>query len=294
MDQQNPNAAKRFRPDTTNIRPKQSTPMMHNRRTTAPYRASQSYSKDDEDQNSVILSSPARESFEETMTHIVTDTKQVFDIDLSMNCSDEQLSEAQVSHHAVKALDRSDNTNGMTPKVRNPVGRPRIHPRHPPNSTSTHRSNNMDDDVEEFDDWNVDKRDRKSDGAWTNGHQDQRLSWSKKTTSTNYNHSSAYPRVGGTSTYRDQRSVIPSEQYSRQNNANQDRSARAPLYPTRKTTVPYPSQSGQNTSNNSMQYSHDQPAPAQPPRPKLIAVRVRGKEPSSSVTEAVHLRPVFF
>ena len=97
MDQHNPNAAKRFRPDTANICPKQSTPMMHNRRTTAPCRTSQSYSKDDEDQNSVILSSPTRESFEETMTHIVTDAKQVFDIDLNMNCSDEQLSEAQVS-----------------------------------------------------------------------------------------------------------------------------------------------------------------------------------------------------
>jgi hypothetical protein len=102
MDQHNPNAAKRFRPDTANIRPKQSTPMMQNRRPPAPYRTSQVYSKEDEDQNSVILSSPARDNFEETITHIVTDIKQVYDIDLSMNCSDEQLSEAQVSHHAVK------------------------------------------------------------------------------------------------------------------------------------------------------------------------------------------------
>ena len=76
--------------------------MMQNRRTSSPYRTSQFYSKEDEDQNSVILSSPTQETFEETPTHIVTDTKQVLDIDLSMNCSDEQLSDAQMSHHAVK------------------------------------------------------------------------------------------------------------------------------------------------------------------------------------------------
>jgi hypothetical protein len=102
MDQHNRNAAKRFRPETSNIHLKKATPMMQNRRTPAPYRTSQSYSKEDEDQNSVILSSPTPENFEETITHIVTDTKQVYDIDLSMNCSDEQLSEAQIPHHAIK------------------------------------------------------------------------------------------------------------------------------------------------------------------------------------------------
>ena len=76
--------------------------MIQNRRTPAPYRPNQSYAKDDEDQNSVVLSSPTRENFEETMSYMVTDTKQVYDIDLSMSCSDEQLSEAQISYHAVK------------------------------------------------------------------------------------------------------------------------------------------------------------------------------------------------
>jgi hypothetical protein len=89
MDLRNPNAAKRFRPDTSDIRLKKAAPMMENGRTPAPYRTSKSYSKEDEDQNSVILSSPTRENFEETITHTVTDTKQVYDIDLSMNCSDE-------------------------------------------------------------------------------------------------------------------------------------------------------------------------------------------------------------
>ena len=102
--------------------------------------------------------------------------------------------------------------------------------------------------------------------------------WSKKTTSTNYSHSSAYPRVGGAQTYRDQRPAIPTEHYPRQNNVNQDRSvARVPLYPMRKTTAPYPSQSGQNTWNNAIQYSHDQSAPTQPSRPKPSVVRIRGK-----------------
>ena len=50
----------------------------------------------------MILSSPTRENFDESMTQIVTDTKQLLDIDLSMNCSDEQLSDAQMSHCAVK------------------------------------------------------------------------------------------------------------------------------------------------------------------------------------------------
>ena len=51
---------------------------MQNRRASAPYRTSQSHGKEDEDQNSVILTSPSRENFEETRTHIVTDTKQMF------------------------------------------------------------------------------------------------------------------------------------------------------------------------------------------------------------------------
>ena len=151
----------------------------------------------------------------------------------------------------------------MPLKVRNPVGRPRIHPRHPPASTSTiaHRSSNLDDDdIDEFDDWSVKMSNRKPDREWTNGHQDHRLSWSKKTTST-------YPPLTS--------------------NAHQDRLSRLQLYPTRKTIVPYSSQSGQNTSNHAMQYSHDQP-----PRPKPSIARVRDKQPSSSFGRDIHFRPV--
>jgi hypothetical protein len=94
MDQHNPNAAKHFRPDTASIRPKQSTPMMQNRRTSAKMKTRiQSFCRHLHER---------RENFEETMTHITTDTKQVYDIDLSMNCSEEQLSEDQIPHHAVK------------------------------------------------------------------------------------------------------------------------------------------------------------------------------------------------
>ena len=67
----------------------------------------------------------------------------------------------------------------MIPKARNPVGRPRIHPRHPPVVTPTRRSTVTDDDIEEIDEWN---NERKRDREFVNGQYEDRLAWSKKST----------------------------------------------------------------------------------------------------------------
>lgn len=95
----------------------------------------------------------------------------------------------------LQALDRTDNNNGMMVKPRNPVGRPRIHPRLPPPSSSAaaaasvpstttntaRRSTVTDDDIEEIDQWS---NDRKRERDFPNGQTDDRLAWSKKSTAT--------------------------------------------------------------------------------------------------------------
>lgn len=82
----------------------------------------------------------------------------------------------------------------MIPKARNPVGRPRIHPRHPPVVTPTRRSTVTDDDIEEIDEWN---NERKREREFVNGQYEDRLAWSKKSTanvlSTSYQRNS--PRM---------------------------------------------------------------------------------------------------
>ncbi|CAF4330733.1 unnamed protein product, partial [Adineta steineri] len=136
-------------------------------------------------------------------------------------------------HCLVKALDRTDTTNGVTPKPRNPVGRPRIHPRYSPTSQSTpasqttatnRRSTYVNDDPDEFDDldeWNVDEIDQDDtvrDRDWINRQQDDRLPWSKRSNTTTNNYSLAYQRTNSGNSYRNIRQPIPFQQHNTINN----------------------------------------------------------------------------
>jgi hypothetical protein len=118
MDKQNLNdtnssptsSAKRFRPDMASIRAKQTTPIhnnnhLNNKRAQIPYRMNNQYQRQyqHEQQQSQILSpSPTRENFEENLKQMINETKQTFDMELNMNCMDEQLSEVQLEHCPVK------------------------------------------------------------------------------------------------------------------------------------------------------------------------------------------------
>ena len=124
-------SAKRFRPDMASIRAKQSTPVtntVNNKRGSLPYRSSnnssnnnntnnntnQSYQRqhlsslanhhynNEQQQQQMLSPSPTRESFDESNKQTTHDTKLVTDIELNMNCMDEQLSDVQLSHCPVK------------------------------------------------------------------------------------------------------------------------------------------------------------------------------------------------
>ena len=100
MDKQNSSPNKRFRPDLANIRAKQTMTnnkqqqqQQQQRPMQLPYRNSNHYQRQ---QEPMPESSPIQENFEEN-------NKQInYDIDLSMNCSEEQLSETQTKHCPVK------------------------------------------------------------------------------------------------------------------------------------------------------------------------------------------------
>jgi hypothetical protein len=102
MDKQNASPTKRFRSDMANIRAKQTAATINNnKRTQLPYRNSNYYPKQQQ-QDQILSPSPTRESLEENIKQIINDTKQITDIDLNMNCFDEQLSDAQIAHCPVK------------------------------------------------------------------------------------------------------------------------------------------------------------------------------------------------
>jgi uncharacterized glyoxalase superfamily metalloenzyme YdcJ len=103
MDKQNLSSpTKRFRSDLTNIRTKQT--ITNKQRTTQlpSYRNSNNYQKQQEQeqqqqqQNQIISSSPINENFDENNKQIY------FDMDLNMNCFEEQLSDSQLAHCPVK------------------------------------------------------------------------------------------------------------------------------------------------------------------------------------------------
>jgi len=322
---------KRFRSDMASIRAKQTTPTtnaMNHKRNSLPYRSTntnqsfqrsnlptanqQMYNNNDQQQVQMLSPSPQHETFDENFKLINPDVKQTNEIELNMNCLEEQLSEAQLNHRPVKALDRSENPNGnVVTKPRNPVGRPRLHPRYPPttnnstsNSTSnatnsrrtTFRSSYVDDDpddFEELDDWNfdeVDQDDNVRDRDWVNRQQDDRLPWSKRTpssSSSSNNYSSSYQRSGVTNSYRNIRQPVPSQQQpQRPPINNQQRTTtttnRGQFYqtqfvkpePTRKATIPFLQPAF--APNASTQYPRDRPLPRL--KPGTVRTREDGLE----------------
>ena len=184
------------------------------------------------------------------------------------------------------------------PKPRNPVGRPRIHPRYPTPakpaasaasaSAAPRRPAYADDDIEELDDWNSDEVDRDDtvrDRDWVNRQQDDRLPWSKRNHSTVNNYSSGYQRGGGGHAYRNIRPPVSfQDQQSRpahlnqQQQQQQQRSTSGQFHQTqfvkpeaaRKATIPFLQPAF--APNASTSYPRDQPLP----RLKPGTVRTRG------------------
>ena len=94
MDKQSPSPNKRFRSDLANIRTKAITANNNNnqRTTQMPQRNNNYYQRQ---QDQILLSPPVHENFDEN-------SKQISDIDLNMNCFEEQLSDSQTAHCPVK------------------------------------------------------------------------------------------------------------------------------------------------------------------------------------------------
>lgn len=100
MEKQNSSPSKRFRADLNNVRPKstmtnnkQQQQQQQQRPAQLPYRTTNLYQRS---QESTLPSPPMEESFDEA-------NKQAsYDLDLILNCSEEQLSESQMAHCPVK------------------------------------------------------------------------------------------------------------------------------------------------------------------------------------------------
>ncbi|CAF1210762.1 unnamed protein product, partial [Adineta ricciae] len=304
MDKQSPSPVKRFRQDMMNNRAKQpvtnnnNTNNMKQRSTPLTYRNNNTYQQrqQQEQSNATILQSPTSENFDDSMKQLVNEAKQMIDMDLNMNCSEDQLSDTQLANCPVKALDRTDTTNGIMPKPRNPVGRPRIHPRYPPAAppVQSRRSTYAHDDADDLDDddWNLDEADQDDtvrDRDWINRQQDDRLPWSKRPNSTANSYSSAYQRNNSSNSYRNIRQPISfqqqqQQQQQQQHNAtnNQQRSTRGQFYqtqfvkpePTRKATIPFLQPAF--APNASTQYPRDQPLPRL--KPGTVRTREEGLE----------------
>jgi hypothetical protein len=102
-------SAKRFRSDMASIRAKQTAPMnnnMNNKRAQIPYRNNNQYQRqfhqNHEQQQQTLSPSPTRENLEENLKQMINESKQTADIDLNLNCMDDQLSEVQLAHCPVK------------------------------------------------------------------------------------------------------------------------------------------------------------------------------------------------
>ncbi|CAM4747330.1 unnamed protein product [Rotaria magnacalcarata] len=313
MDKQNQPPTKRFRSEMTSMRAKQTITNVNNnkqRTTQLSYRNNNNnsnnnnnnFQKQQEQSNQTLSLSPNFENFDDSNKELNIDAKQN-DSDLNMFCFEEQLSEYQMAHCPVKALDRTDTTSGAAMKPRNPVGRPRIHPRYPPSQTSPalppssqlRRSTYVDDDAEELedlDDWNADETDRDDtvrDRDWINRQQDDRLPWSKRPNPTVNTYSSAYQRGNSTNSYRNVRQPMPlQQQQQRSTNSNQQRPARGQFYqtqfvkpePTRKATIPFLQPAF--ASNAAIQYPRDQPLPRL--KPGTVRTREEGLEVELELT----------
>jgi hypothetical protein len=110
-----PTSAKRFRSDMASIRAKQTTPInnnnMNNKRAQIPYRNNNQYQRQFHQQHNheqqqlqqqTLSSSPTQENLEENLRQLINETRQISDMELNMNCMDEQLTDAQLAHCPVK------------------------------------------------------------------------------------------------------------------------------------------------------------------------------------------------
>ena len=117
LNDPNSSAAKRFRSDMASIRAKQTTPInnMNNKRAQIPYRNNNNNNNNnqyqrqfhpqqnhEQQQQQILSPSPTRESLEETLKQMINETKQLTDMELNMNCMEEQLTETQLAHCPVK------------------------------------------------------------------------------------------------------------------------------------------------------------------------------------------------
>jgi hypothetical protein len=103
MDKQNPTSAKRFRSDMNmNSHVRSSSSIVPNKRTSMNYRQCQTYGKQDDEHTPMISLSPTRDINDDNLGQLQADIKSSNDIDLTMNCFEEQLTEVQMSHRAVK------------------------------------------------------------------------------------------------------------------------------------------------------------------------------------------------
>jgi hypothetical protein len=102
------------------IRAKQTTPInnnnnLNNKRAQIPYRNNNQYQRQfhhqhnhdqqqqqQQQQQQILSPSPTRENLEESIKQMMNESKQTTDMELNMNCMDEQLSEAQLAHCPVK------------------------------------------------------------------------------------------------------------------------------------------------------------------------------------------------
>lgn len=185
------------------------------------------------------------------------------------------------------------------------MGRPRLHPRFPPttttptnnnttptnNNSTTRRSNYRPnyaeedpDELEDLDEWTFDETDQDDtvrDRDWINRQQDDRLPWSKRNNSSVNNYPSNYQRTAtnNTNNYRNIRQGTSMQQRQPVNHQNQQqRPGRGQFYqtqfvkpePTRKATIPFLQPAF--APNASTQYPRDQPLP----RLKPGTVRTRG------------------
>jgi hypothetical protein len=109
MDKQNPTSAKRFRSDAVNARAKLPAMNHQNRRSNIPYRNNNSYARPLNQETMNVSLSPVRDNPDDPTKATMDDAKLANEIDLTMNCFDEQLSDTQAKHWPVKVHSSYDD-----------------------------------------------------------------------------------------------------------------------------------------------------------------------------------------
>lgn len=106
FNEANSSSPKRFRQDMASIRAKQIPSVNNNgnnKRAQMPYRTNQQYQRQyQQDQIQTLSPSPSREILDENVKQLMNENKQALDMELTMNCVDDGLSEAQLANCPVK------------------------------------------------------------------------------------------------------------------------------------------------------------------------------------------------